>query len=457
MAQKVFEIKKALDGGKTVLLEGGWVPYRLLTRPLETEVRSRMTDEQKREWDHGDAYMHLVFFGGGPAEDKNPFDGDRFDGDDDDDGDAQREADDSGDGQDESEGDGSGSGDGDKPVMHSEFDPWGKKVHERMLAQGEVIRILDGIVGEQTTRMDFASQEVKGIQRTVNDLAKKVSEGNMGGDGGGIRKIILITPKVPEGKELGGDELYHNMFPRLLKNVGAGCHVYLPGPPGSGKSHAAAQVARALDWRFGSISLGPTTTESRLWGGMTANGEFFEPPFVELARHAAENTDSGSVFCLDEMDNGNAGIIATMNSALANGSFTAPNGDNIQWGSNFVIVAGANTFGTGPTAEFAGRNKLDAATLDRFNYLPWDTDYTMERTIVEGTLWETPALAADWLDVWHSARKNVEAHGLKVFITMRGAARGAKMLAHGDSMHDVLNEVLLFKLPKEQAEKVNPL
>lgn len=265
-----------------------------------------------------------------------------------------------------------------------------------------------------------------------------------------ISKIEIKTPEI----QLAKDGIFHASFPMLTKLVAGGQHTYLPGPPGTGKSHAAEQVASVLGWRFASISLGPTTPESRLWGGMDAHGKFFEPPFVTLARYAADNPESGSVFCLDELDNGHPGIIATLNSAMANGWFTAPNGDVITMGKNMVLIGCANTFGTGPTAEFAGRNKLDAATLDRFVYLPWDTDLGVEKALVHQYL--DTAAAKAWLEVWRTCRKNAKTNGLKVFVTMRGCVNGARLIASGIAPQEALDMTLLNKLPEDQRRKVQP-
>lgn len=268
-----------------------------------------------------------------------------------------------------------------------------------------------------------------------------------------VREIILREPDQPDVVHEG---IFHPNFDTLVRLVKAGLHVFLPGEPGTGKSHAGEQVATILDWAFASLSLGPTTPESRLWGGMDANGKFFEPPFVRLARYAMDNPDKGAVFCLDEMDNGHAGILATLNSAMANGWFTAPNGDVITFGKNYVILGAANTFGTGPTAEFSGRNKLDAATLNRFRYLPWGTDEGMETAICQTVLADEQLLAA-WLDVWRTARKNVADHGLKIFVTMRGAIMGARMLANGFTVDEALMLELGNKVPADQWKKINPL
>lgn len=291
------------------------------------------------------------------------------------------------------------------------------------------------------------------FQSKLDQFQPKLGGNGSGGEGDLFQITTRIEVKTATASK-SKDGIFHKQFDKLTKLVAAGQHVYLPGPPGTGKSHAAEQVASVLDWRFASISLGPTTPESRLWGGMDAHGKFNEPPFVKLARHAQENPESGAVYCLDELDNGHSGVIATLNSAMANGWFTAPNGDVITMGKNFVIVGAANTFGTGPTAEFAGRNKLDAATLDRFCYLPWDTDLAVEKALVLQYL--DAAAARAWLEVWRTCRKNVKDNGLKVFCTMRGCINGARLIAAGLDAEDVLMMVLGNKIPDDQWRKIKP-
>lgn len=271
-----------------------------------------------------------------------------------------------------------------------------------------------------------------------------------------ILKIEIRTPNEVKLK----DGLFHNRFPQLVKHISLGLHSFLPGPPGTGKSHAAALAADALGWKFGALSLGPTTPESRLLGGMDANGRFHEPPMVEGCRYAQANPDKGFVFCLDEMDNGHPGILATMNSLLANGWFFAPNGDMVTVGANVAFIAAANTYGSGPTAEFSGRNKLDPATLDRFLFIPWETDESVETTLVRSHFGEgdkAEAMATEWLMVWRTCRQNVADNRLKIHVTMRGAIYGAKMIAAGMTVDRALRAILLDKLPADQAAKISPL
>ena len=272
-----------------------------------------------------------------------------------------------------------------------------------------------------------------------------------------LRDVITnITITRPDAPVIDMKGIFHQAMPDLMFNIVNGFHTYLPGPPGSGKTHSAIQCIRELGGEYAAISFGPTTPESRLTGGMTANGEFFEPALLKLIRSSMEKPDVIHGMILDEMDNGHGGIQATLNSLLANGEMTAPNGDHLVVGKNLVFIACANTFGTGPTAEFSGRNKLDAATLDRFDYLPWDTDESVETAIVHSVIGDS-TLANAWLDVWRTARRNAKDHGLKVFVTMRGAVRASEAIAAGRSIEKALMMTLGHKVPADQWAKMNPL
>lgn len=265
-------------------------------------------------------------------------------------------------------------------------------------------------------------------------------------------RIEVKTPTV----QVTHDGLFHSEFATLLHNAAIGQHTFLPGPPGSGKTHAAKQVADTLGWRYVEISFSPDLPESRIWGGRTPDG-FMETPLLEGLRHAMENPDSGLVALFDEMDAARAALLVGMNSAMANNRVSAPNGDRLSWGDNVVFIGAANTFGTGPTAEFAGRNKLDAATLDRFAYIPWDTDPIMEASVVRSFLHGDHERTADaWLDAWRTLRENVKNYGLKTFVTMRGARNGARLVASGVDMHKAMMLVIGNKLPADQWSKVCP-
>lgn len=271
---------------------------------------------------------------------------------------------------------------------------------------------------------------------------------------GGTTRIEVRTPTISEDRE----GLFHREFPELLSLIAIGQHTFLPGPPGAGKTHAAKQAAEVMGWRYAEMSMSPDMPESRMWGGRTPGKEYVETPLLEGLRWAQDNPDNGLVYLFDEMDNARASSVVGINAAAANCRVTAPNGDEITWDNNVTFIGAANTFGTGPTAEFAGRFKIDAATIDRFAYIPWDTDTIMEESVVRSYLHADDALATAWLDAWRTLRSNVVAYGIKTFVTMRGAKNGARMLASGAFTLDrTMMLVAGNKLPADQWSKVNPL
>lgn len=176
------------------------------------------------------------------------------------------------------------------------------------------------------------------------------------------------------------DEHRHPMFEKVLRLAGAGVNVLLVGPAGCGKTHLAAQVARALSRAFGSISLTSGASESQLTGRLLPTGdggrfEYHESPFVKMY-------ETGGVFLLDELDAADPNMLLVINTALANGHFTVESrsdSPNVVRNSDTVIIGAANTYGTGADAEYVGRQQLDAATLDRWYVVDMTYDSNLER------------------------------------------------------------------------------
>lgn len=241
--------------------------------------------------------------------------------------------------------------------------------------------------------------------------------------------------EIPNRPVIEIDGRQHAQFAKVLKLIGMRKNVYLVGPAGTGKSTLVEHAARALDLPFGSISLGPTTPESHFKGFIDANGVYRTTAFREAYEH-------GHVYLVDEMDNGNGGILATLNKALSNGSFAFPDAE-VKRHENFVCVAAANTYGTGATREYVGRNILDAATLDRFVTVEIGIDETLEWELICAH-WSDTVAAANWHRDIKAYRKNAETNGIKVMISPRAAIDGAHMLAEGFTMPEVL-EMRVFR------------
>jgi cobaltochelatase CobS len=229
----------------------------------------------------------------------------------------------------------------------------------------------------------------------------------------------------------------HKAFDDLLMVSAQGINSMLVGPAGSGKTTAAKNIAKALNRDFASISFGPMTMQSQLLGYEDAHGVYHETLFVKAFR-------DGGVFLGDEMDAASAAVLVTINMALANGEMATPAG-MIKKHQDFVFIAGANTFGTGADRQYVGRAQLDAATLDRFCFIAWDYDETLEANLAGNDVWTAKV---------REYRRNAENHGLKVVISPRASINGALLLEAGMDQKKV-EKMLIFKgLDKQTINKI---
>ena len=247
---------------------------------------------------------------------------------------------------------------------------------------------------------------------------------------------VLADQKAPVYEILIGDnpivtidKATHARFGDVVKIVGAGLHAYLVGPPGTGKTTLCSQIADALNLDFAMISCDPTMPASKLFGFVDANGTERRTPFWDVY-------ENGGLFLFDEIDNAHPGIIAGMNSALANGHCAFAS-RIVKRSPDFRCVAAANTFGTGATRQFVGRNQLDAATLDRFVTVVVDIDEKLEEALTLGALSENVALAKEWLANVRKWRGNAQDKRLQVIISPRASIEGARLLGVGFSMAEV--------------------
>jgi hypothetical protein len=235
----------------------------------------------------------------------------------------------------------------------------------------------------------------------------------------------------------------HKQFAELLGWVEAGCYPFLVGPAGSFKTSAAMAVAKALGRPFHMDSMSEGKTPFDLLGFNDATGK---PVHTEL-RRAWEH---GGIFLCDEIDAGNANVIAVLNALLSQDVASFPDGI-IKRHENFVFIAAGNTLGSGADAKFVGRNQLDGASLDRFVYILWGYDDEFEIHVAG-------ADQKSWTLYVQSCRKAAERCGVAenvVFATPRASISGAKALRAGTLSRQQIEEALLWRrLSADDAAKV---
>jgi len=251
------------------------------------------------------------------------------------------------------------------------------------------------------------------------------------------KPVTLTAPDAVVTVPTGSHEAVETMAHKYL--VGHR-NLYLVGPAGTGKTTAARHFAEAIEApRFAFLSLSAGVGEHHIAGRPMpqADGSWkHQPtPFIEVFRN-------GGVFLLDEIDAADPNVLVSINAALANGQFSNPfdPADVIERHPDAVIVAAANTYGTGADAQYVGRNPLDAATLDRFTLATVTVDYDrrLEHAIAHENL--TTSAAAELLDWIESLRDAIKRHRLRRVASTRLVINAARELLAGGTLATVKAE-----------------
>lgn len=270
--------------------------------------------------------------------------------------------------------------------------------------------------------LDKVSEHVESPE--VLEVIKNATKEQLDAWGIAPKNITLevVTPKATKKIENS-----HFKTEVVLRSISAKVPVALVGPAGSGKTTCVSSVAEALSLEFYSKSVSVQTGVHEFFGYQDANGNYVRTLF----REAYEN---GGVFLLDEFDAGNPNVLAALNQATANGSCAFPDG-MINRHEDFIIVMAGNTFGHGANSEYVGRNKIDAATLDRFVFIefPYDEDFEMK-------LCTNPT----WCKEVQAFRKKVTDKKVKTIISPRATFYGEKLIEQGMDLKTV-RDITIYK------------
>jgi len=271
------------------------------------------------------------------------------------------------------------------------------------------------------------------VEAIVNDAIAKSEK-----ERGGIHTIELTTDGAPTGQMEGR---FHPKFPELLKRLscrmadGYVPNLWIAGPAGSGKTKAASQAAEALGLPF--HTNGALLMAHEVLGYLDANGCYHRTAF----REAYEN---GGIYLFDEIDGSSNEALLPLNSALANGFCTFPDGQ-VTRHKDCRIIAAANTWGFGATAEYVGRAKIDSAVISRFAPMAWDYDEELERDICGN---------AEFAKRVQKARKAARDYGIQVVISPRDSMMGASYIAGGFTSDEAAEMTFLGRLKPEQRSMI---
>lgn len=237
---------------------------------------------------------------------------------------------------------------------------------------------------------------------------------------GASRNVTITIPTMPEVKFKGR---VHPVVPTILRYIAAGERFFfLSGPAATGKSTAARQVAEALGRQLGALAVTETMMREDILGALVHNlmkGEaHYQPtPFVEAWL-------AGGVCLLDECDRGNANTLTAINCIEQDTLYIprpeAEGGPIAHSGGKAIVIATANTFGTGGNRLYIGANPLDGAFSDRFRTISVGYDQDTEIVVAGGD-----DIAAECVAYFKTARSRAEEAALRRPMTTRMIRRAA--------------------------------
>jgi cobaltochelatase CobS len=249
---------------------------------------------------------------------------------------------------------------------------------------------------------------------------------------------VRFEVKGYDGQVRNLDGHKHPKFALLLKAAtarmanGYAPNIWIAGPAGSGKTHGGHMLADAFGADFhlnGAISM-----PHELLGFIDAGGKYHSTPFRQAYEH-------GGVYMFDEVDGSDNAALLALNAALANGHCAFPD-QSVTRHKDCVILASANTWGLGATAEYVGRSKIDAAFMSRFPVrVSWEYDNALEVAISGNASFARRVIAA---------RERARAAGLKVLIDPRASQAGAALIANGLTEIEAADATYLANLTADQ-------
>lgn len=231
-------------------------------------------------------------------------------------------------------------------------------------------------------------------------------------------------------------------FDRIIRYAKLRLPQMIIGPTGSGKSHIAGQVADAFGLSFSAVSCTAGVSEADLLGRLLPTGEggrfeFHDAPFLRAY-------EQGGVFLLDELDAADPNVLLVLDQALANGRMFVPqrfDNPEVKRHPDFVCIAAANTWGTGASTQYTGRERLDEATLDRFRaartFLDYDTAFEKQACDPEVLAWA------------YGVRQTIMATGMRRVMGTRFLLNASQIIAAGGTLDEVKENYFLGWTPDE--------
>lgn len=288
-----------------------------------------------------------------------------------------------------------------------------------------------------------AAKVLESFNQCLNDMGIQERQTIIDAISAMLTPQLLTLPSAKDDEKIESlpkDALLHENHGKLKTCILSGSIPMLVGPAGTGKSTAVMNIAKELGLRFYMANRIQNTFE--LVGFVNANGNYVTTQFYEAYT-------KGGLFLFDEVDASSPEALVTINAAIAQGKMSFPGQPMpIPMHPNFKVVCAGNTYGTGATMEYTGRNKLDAATLDRFMMIEWGYDYNLEYQLIKNK---------NLLNMCWVLRRVCAEIDKKIIVSTRGIQTLEKMLKQNNKTHDFEEDYLIrlkfFQTTKKETLK----
>lgn len=276
-----------------------------------------------------------------------------------------------------------------------------EEMQKKMPAENETAKALDVLSSAlvETMRQTKGDDLLKAMKEDLDAYAKEKYH---------VTQKPIEFINVANGRKAEG--IVHEEFENIIDDLSCGFNVMMIGPAGSGKNVLAKQIADFLGWEY--FQANAVQYTYNLDGFIDANGKYQRTEFYKACKTASEGKDV--LFLFDEIDGSNAEVLVRFNDALSSFKLEFPT-EVIDFKDHMHFMAAANTFGTGASFEYVGRNQLDAATLDRWANVEINYDPRVEEIICP----DNPEL----LEFYRAFRNSVVKNHLLHIVSYRGLER----------------------------------
>ena len=352
-------------------------------------------------------------------------------------GEAQGQGDGEGDGEGEGEGEGEESSAPERPEapgiegrektdMDKAWETMGESIGRETEEQERV---------KWTDYADAVEADLKAKDEANKVLAKAVKDLANGEGSGGFKYTpgefgdLKIPKKLPP---------VHYSFRDVLAEFAIGENVALVGPAGSGKTSSIKMAADILNLKY--YSHGAVYSKGETLGYLDAKGD---RAITALYRWATD--PDGGILNMDEMDGSLPKALTPLHEVLDNRRIEFPGGVEVELTDKHLAACCMNTWGNGGSRMYVGRNRLDAATLDRFVSIEVGYDGKFEKAIFgynhEDKYTER---RREWIDDCQITREAVENLKLEHLVSMRATRRGVAAIEIGQKLSAARKKRFLF-------------